>query len=117
MLLCVGNKPSFPQARRFKIWSPIPTPIVGPTAVTTGVPAGAYAVWGYTYEPAQNLWTPRDGIVRVIDGDASSAGPAVSIAWPLTEVTAGLHEGIRVTNAYLHWVRTPMMDASRRLVG
>lgn len=22
-----------------------------------------------------------------------------------------LHEGVRVTNAYLHWVRTPMMDA------
>lgn len=63
---------------------------------TTGVPAGAHAIWGYTYEPAQNLWTPRDGVVRVIDGDDASAGPAVSFSWPLTEVTAGLDEGVRV---------------------
>jgi hypothetical protein len=69
----------------------------GATWDTTGVPAGAHAVWGYTYEPAQNLWTPRDGVVRVIDGDEASAGPAVSIAWPLTEVTAGLHAGVRVS--------------------
>ncbi|MCA9709575.1 MAG: hypothetical protein KDK70_27300 [Myxococcales bacterium] len=62
-----------------------------------GVPAGAYAIWGYTYAPAQNLWTPRDGVVRVIDGDEASAGPAVSFSWPLTEVTAGLHAGVRVS--------------------
>lgn len=62
----------------------------------TGVPAGAYAVWGYTYEPVQSLWTPRDGVVRVIDGDDASAGPAVSFAWPLTDVDAGLSAGIRI---------------------
>lgn len=60
----------------------------------TGVPAGAYAVWGYTYEPVQSLWTPRDGVVRVIDGDDASAGPAASFSWPLTEVDAGLDAGI-----------------------
>lgn len=60
------------------------------------VPAGAYAVWGYTYEPVQSLWTPRDGVVRVLDGDEASAGPAVSFSWPLTEVTAGLDAGVRV---------------------
>lgn len=63
---------------------------------TREAPAGAHAIWGYTYEPAQNLWTPRDGVVRVIDGDDASAGPAVSLSWPITEVTAGLSEGIRV---------------------
>ncbi|MCH9688651.1 MAG: hypothetical protein K0V04_44885 [Deltaproteobacteria bacterium] len=63
---------------------------------TTGVPAGAYAMWGYTYEPALNVWTPRDGVVRVIDGDDASAGPAVSISWPLSEVTAGLDAGVLV---------------------
>jgi MYXO-CTERM domain-containing protein len=68
----------------------------GATWDTTSVPAGAHAVWGYTYEPAQNLWTPRDGVVRIIDGDEASAGPAVSFSWPLTEVTAGLHAGVRV---------------------
>lgn len=62
----------------------------------TGVPAGAWAVWGYTYEPVQSLWTPRDGVVRVIDGDDASAGPAVAFAWPLTEVDAGLQAGVRV---------------------
>ncbi len=63
---------------------------------TTGVPAGAHAVWGYTYEPVQSLWTPRDGVVRVIDGDDASAGPAVSLSWPLGEVDAGLDAGVRV---------------------
>ena len=58
------------------------------------VPAGAYAVWGYTYEPVQSLWTPRDGVVRVLDGDDASAGPAVSFSWPLTQVDAGLDAGI-----------------------
>lgn len=80
---------------------------------TTGVPAGAHAVWGYTYEPVQSLWTPRDGVVRVIDGDDASAGPAVSFAWPLTEVDAGLDAGVRVagcvsgmpgTTVALSWV-------------
>ncbi len=68
----------------------------GATWDTASAPAGAYAVWGYTYEPALNVWTPRDGVVRVIDGDEASAGPAVSISWPLTEVTAGLDAGVRV---------------------
>lgn len=59
----------------------------------SSVPAGAYSVWGYTYEPVQSLWTPRDGVLRIIDGDEASAGPAASIAWPLTQATAGLDEG------------------------
>lgn len=63
---------------------------------TRGVAPGSYVVWGHTYEPAQNLWTPRDGVVRIIDGDDESAGPAVSISWPVTEVLAGLDEGITV---------------------
>jgi hypothetical protein len=66
----------------------------------TGVPAGAWAVWGYTYEPVQSLWTPRDGVVRVIDGDDASAGPAVAFAWPLTEVNAGLEAGVRVAGCF-----------------
>ncbi len=88
---------------------------------TTGVPAGAHAIWGYTYEPAQNLWTPRDGMVRVIDGDDASAGPAVSFSWPLTEVTAGLDAGIRVagcvagmagTSLTLEWATAGALDAA-----
>jgi hypothetical protein len=45
---------------------------------TSEIPAGTYFIWGYTYEPVFNLWTPRiGGIVRVHDGgDPAEDGPA-----------------------------------------
>jgi MYXO-CTERM domain-containing protein len=45
------------------------------------VPVGTYAVWGYTYEPAFNIWTQRQGsIVKVIDGgDPHDIGPGAAI--------------------------------------
>jgi MYXO-CTERM domain-containing protein len=48
---------------------------------TTGVPVGTYVIWGYTYEPAFNLWTQREGsIVKVIDGgDPMDIGPGGAI--------------------------------------
>lgn len=64
---------------------------------TTGVPVGAYEVWGYTFEPVASLWTPRPGVVRVVDGDPDDAGPAVAWSWPLSEVTAGLSAGVTLT--------------------
>ncbi|MEM7157289.1 MAG: hypothetical protein AAF799_30870 [Myxococcota bacterium] len=87
---------------------------------TREVSAGSYVVWGHTYEPAENSWTSRDGVVRVIDGDDASAGPAVSISWPLTEVVAGLDEGITVSGCMagmagtawsLSWVTAAELDA------
>lgn len=61
---------------------------------TTSVPPGAYEIWGYTFAPAQNLWTPRPGVVRIVDGPEADAGPAVAFAWPLAAVTAGLDAGV-----------------------
>lgn len=48
---------------------------------TTTVPEGTYVIWGYTYEPAFNLWTQRQGsIVKVIDGgDPHAIGPGAAI--------------------------------------
>jgi hypothetical protein len=65
---------------------------------TTGVPAGAYEIWGYTFEPIASLWTPRPGVVRIVDDDdPASGGPAVAWSWPLTEVTAGFDAGVTLT--------------------
>jgi hypothetical protein len=69
---------------------------------TTNVPPGAYAVWGYTFEPVASLWTPRPGVVRIVEGTAggegeASAGPAVAWSWPSTSVTAGLSAGVTLT--------------------
>ncbi len=48
---------------------------------TSAVPAGAYVVSGYTYEPVFNVWAPRvGGVVRVHDGgDPAADGPAAAI--------------------------------------
>ena len=61
-----------------------------------GAPPGAYVVWGYTFEPDVNLWTPRPGVVRVIDGTDDSAGPAVAFSFPITKVDATLGKGLTV---------------------
>lgn len=50
---------------------------------TTGVPPGAYVIWGYTYEGARSVWRRRPGIVRVTSG--SSASPAVAFSSPAAE--------------------------------
>ena len=48
---------------------------------TTSIPEGVYVLWGYTYEPAFNLWTQRQGtILKVIDGgDPHAIGPGAAI--------------------------------------
>lgn len=45
------------------------------------VAPGAYTIWGYTWEPVHNLWTPRNGFVKVIASVAESddAGPAIAL--------------------------------------
>lgn len=47
-------------------------------ALATVAP-GVYTVWGYTWEPLGNLWSPRPGFVKVTDGDADAAGPAIAL--------------------------------------
>jgi|GEM_PF-690742 len=47
---------------------------------TSDVPAGAYMIWGYTWEPAFNIWSQRIGNVVVVhDGDPDAVGPAAAL--------------------------------------
>ncbi len=56
---------------------------------TTGVAPGAYAIEGFTHEPAFNFYWHRPGVVKVIDGDADAAGPAAAIVDPAAVHYAG----------------------------
>ncbi len=54
---------------------------------TTDVPAGPYMIAGYTWEPIENLWTERPGIVLVHDGGgAGSVAPGIAISTPEQQV-------------------------------
>jgi hypothetical protein len=53
---------------------------------TSTVPAGAYAIYGYTFEPAVNLWTRRRGVVVVVD-DAGDPPPVAALLSPDREAT------------------------------
>lgn len=47
---------------------------------TAAVPAGTYIVEAYTWEPAINVWSPRPGVVKVVDDpDPDQSGPALAI--------------------------------------
>jgi hypothetical protein len=48
---------------------------------TDAVPVGVYAIEGYTWEPAFNLWSPRPGFVKIVDdpSDAVQDRPAAAI--------------------------------------
>ena len=47
---------------------------------TTELPAGAYSVQGYTWEPIFNTFEQRPGVVHVVDDpDVASAGPAAAV--------------------------------------
>ena len=63
---------------------------------TSEVPPGAYVLWGYTFEPPLNLWTPRSGVVRVVDAEGSGP-PAVALEFLDDRLEFGLEQGLRVT--------------------
>ena len=49
----------------------------------SSLPPGTYTVYGYTWEPAFNLWTRRPGAVKIVDGaDPASTAPAAAISSP-----------------------------------
>jgi hypothetical protein len=54
---------------------------------TSAVPAGNYAIYGYTFEPAVNVWTRRTGVVQVVD-DASAPLPVAALTSVQGEATA-----------------------------
>lgn len=62
---------------------------------TTGVPAGAYVLDGYTWEPPSNLWTPCPSVVKVVDDpDPAASPPAASITTPEAFLEVG--EGVAI---------------------
>jgi hypothetical protein len=48
----------------------------------TDVADGAWVVAAYTWEPEQNLWSLRPGVVRIHHGDPDAAGPAAFLPVP-----------------------------------
>lgn len=80
---------------------------------TQAVPPGAYVLWGYTFEPPLNLWTPRPGVVRVVDA-AGSGPPAVALSDLDGRREFGVEQGLEVmgclsadpgTQVVLSWAR------------
>lgn len=63
---------------------------------TSAAPAGNYLIWGYTFQPSVNLWTPRPGVVRVVDGDDASLPPVVSLMSPWGEPQVYADDGFRI---------------------
>ncbi len=58
-------------------------------------PLGNYRVWAYTFEPPDSLWTPRPGLIRIVEGD-DSAGPAVSLTSPARRTDVFATTGARI---------------------
>lgn len=47
---------------------------------TSGLAAGAWVVEGFTHDPAYSIWSPRPGVVKVVDDPAPAAtGPAAAV--------------------------------------
>ncbi|MCY1060681.1 MYXO-CTERM sorting domain-containing protein [Nannocystis sp. SCPEA4] len=46
---------------------------------TASLPAGAYVIEGYTWEPGFNLWQVRPGVVHVVDGPGLDVMPAAAV--------------------------------------
>jgi hypothetical protein len=53
---------------------------------TADVPAGAYTINGYVYEPIYNFWILRPGVVKLHDGDPDAVGPAAAISTGATSI-------------------------------
>lgn len=57
----------------------------------SAVTPGGYTIWGYTWEPVHNLWTARNGFVKVIASaaEADDAGPAIALLPEQVQLDAG----------------------------
>ncbi|MFO7561675.1 MAG: MYXO-CTERM sorting domain-containing protein [Enhygromyxa sp.] len=50
---------------------------------TSALPAGTYALEGYTYEPWANEWWPHPGVFKIVDDpDPAASGPAAALTFP-----------------------------------
>jgi len=65
------------DARRPISWDSVAAPVEWDTSATH---SGVYMLWGYTWEPAFNIWSQRVGNVVVVhDGDPDAVGPAAVV--------------------------------------
>lgn len=57
----------------------------------SAVAPGTYQIYGYTWEPVRNLWSPRAGFVKVIasTAEAAAAGPSIILDRDEAQITAG----------------------------
>ena len=57
----------------------------------SGVAPGTYTIWGYTWEPVLNLWSPRAGAVKIIASaaEAAAAGPSVVLLPDTAQILSG----------------------------
>ncbi|MEX1367310.1 MAG: hypothetical protein AB1Z98_29555, partial [Nannocystaceae bacterium] len=47
---------------------------------TSGLAAGAWVVEGFTHDPAYSIWSPRPGVVKVVDDpEPAASGPAAAV--------------------------------------
>lgn len=55
------------------------------------VTPGTYTIWGYTWEPLLNLWSPRPGFVKIVASasDAAAAGPSVALLPETAQIVGG----------------------------
>ncbi|MBL4685613.1 MAG: hypothetical protein JKY37_13545 [Nannocystaceae bacterium] len=62
------------------------------------LPPGNHVLYGYTYEPAKNVWTPRVGLLRVV-GEAGDdvLPPAVAFTYPVSDSVASTGRGVTLT--------------------
>jgi uncharacterized protein (TIGR03382 family) len=57
---------------------------------TMALPAGAYVVDGYTYEPWFNMWVPHPGVFKIVDDpDPAATGPAAALDYGELAVNYG----------------------------
>ncbi|MCA9696924.1 MAG: MYXO-CTERM sorting domain-containing protein [Myxococcales bacterium] len=57
---------------------------------TMALPAGAYVVDGYTWEPWFNLWSPHPGVFKIVDDPTPAAnGPAAALTFAEQAVYVG----------------------------
>jgi len=77
---------TFAEAKKPVVWD------------TTGVPVGPYVISGYTWEPPFNIYSLRNGVVKVIDDpDPAMSPPALAIRNRLDEdVIVWMGEDLRL---------------------
>lgn len=62
---------------------------------TSGLPAGTYTVEAFTWEPPLNIWSPRSGVVKIVDSPALEAsGPALAVS--STEIVINRNESATI---------------------